>query len=63
MTTPESICIVVLKHRIGGYGVGMFDVNVLDSTLPKVSTEGVKTDLVVERNMQGNLEVGLKRKH
>jgi hypothetical protein len=41
----------------------MFDVNVLDSTLPKVLTEGVKTDLVVERNMQGNLEVGLKKKH
>jgi hypothetical protein len=28
--SPESFSIVVLKNRIGGYGVGMFDVQALD---------------------------------
>jgi hypothetical protein len=33
--TPESFCIVVLKHRVGGYGVGIFDIQALEATLPR----------------------------
>ena len=61
--TPEGFCISVLKNRVGGYGVGMFDVYDLDPSLPKTSTGGVHTELVVERDNSGKLEVDLRRKH
>ena len=60
--SPEACCIAILKNRIGGYGVGMFDVYNLDQNLPKTSTEGVKTELVVERDTQGGLEIDLRKK-
>jgi len=35
--SPESFCIVVLKHRVGGYGVGIFDIMQLEAQLPRQS--------------------------
>jgi len=61
--SPHSVCVVVLKHNIGGYGVGMFDVYDLDLEQPKTSTEGVRTELVVERNNAGRLEIDLRRRN
>jgi chromosome segregation ATPase len=60
--SAEALCVVVLKNRVGGYGTGMFDINLLDASLPKSSTEGVRTELVVERSSAGRLEVSLQRK-
>ena len=60
--SPEAFCIVILKNRIGGYGVGLFDVYALDQSLPKPSTKGPNSELVVERNRQGRLEVEIKKK-
>jgi hypothetical protein len=60
--SPESFSIVVLKNRIGGYGVGMFDVQALDQSLPKTSTEGVNLNLVVEHDVSGRLQVDVKKK-
>jgi hypothetical protein len=60
--SPESFSIIVLKHRIGGYGVGMFDVHALDQSLPKTSTEGVNLNLVVEHDISGRIQVDVKKK-
>jgi hypothetical protein len=65
--SPEAACIVVLKHRIGGFGVGIFgidyaDLDSLDQTLPKSPTEGVNLDLVVERDERGLPIVDVKRR-
>lgn len=62
VVSADSCCIVILKHQIGGFGVGMFDLNALDKTLPKAATEGVNTDIVVERNTSGELRVGIRKK-
>lgn len=61
--TANALCAVVLKHTIGGYGIGMFDVYSLDSSLPKTSTEGVRTELVVERDTTGKLEIDLRKRN
>ena len=37
--SPESFCIVVLKHRVGGYGVGIFDIMQLEAQLPRQSEQ------------------------
>lgn len=60
--SPEAFCIIVLKNRIGGYGIGMFDVYALDQGLPKISSEGVKNELVVERDYKGKLEVDIRKR-
>ena len=60
---PNALCVIALKHNIGGYGVGMFDVYSLDSSLPKTSTEGVRTELVVERDNSGKLEIDLRKRN
>ncbi|CAG9329555.1 unnamed protein product [Blepharisma stoltei] len=60
--SPEAFCIIVLKNRVGGYGIGMFDVYALDQGLPKISSEGVKNELVVERDYKGKLEVDIRKK-
>jgi len=65
--SPEAACIIVLKYRIGGFGVGIFgtfhtDLDSLDQTLPKSPTEGVNLDLVVERDERGLPVVDLKRR-
>jgi len=36
--SPENFTIVVLKNRIGGYGIGMFDTVQLDKVVPKITT-------------------------
>lgn len=61
--TPHSVCVIILKHNIGGYGLGMFDVYELDLDQPKASTEGVRNELVVERNMSGRLEIDIRRRN
>ena len=61
--SPNALCVVVLKHNIGGYGVGMFDVYSLDNSLPKTSTEGVRTELIVERDNSGKLEIDLRKRN
>lgn len=61
--TPHAVCVTVLKHNIGGYGIGMFDVYALDGSLPKTSTEGVRTELVVERDTSGRLEIDLRKRN
>jgi chromosome segregation ATPase len=61
--SPHSVCVVVLKHNIGGYGLGIFDVYDLDLDQPKTSTEGVRNELVVERNMSGRLEIDIRRRN
>ena len=61
--SPNALCVIVLKHNIGGYGVGMFDAFSLDSSLPKPSTEGVRTELVVERDNSGKLEIDLRKRN
>lgn len=60
--TPESFSITVLKNRIGGYGVGMFDVLALDQSLPKTTTEGTNLDLKVDWDVAGRIQVGLAKK-
>jgi hypothetical protein len=35
VVSPESVSIVILKNRVGGYGVGIFDVAVMEGLLPK----------------------------
>jgi chromosome segregation ATPase len=62
VVSSDSACIVMLKHQVGGYGVGMFDLSALDRTLPKTATEGVNTDIVVERGISGELRVDIRKK-
>jgi chromosome segregation ATPase len=62
VVSSDSACIVMLKHQVGGYGVGMFDLSALDRTLPKTATEGVNTDIVVERDTSGELRVDIRKK-
>ena len=64
--SPEALCIVVLRNRIGGFGVGIFgefyiDVAALDLSLPKTATEGAISELVVE-NRGGGLQVDIMRR-
>lgn len=64
--SPEALCIVVLRNRVGGFGVGIFgkshiDVAALDLSLPKASTEGAVSELVVE-SRAGGLQVDIMRR-
>jgi hypothetical protein len=66
VVSPEALCIVVLRNRVGGFGVGIFgkrhiDVAALDLSRPKASTEGAVSELVVE-SRAGGLQVDILRR-
>lgn len=37
--SAETLCLIVLKRKIGGYGIGMFDINEIDSIIPRSSSD------------------------
>jgi hypothetical protein len=42
LVSPESFCIVVLRHRVGGYGVGIFDIHAIEPLLPRATPSEVR---------------------
>ena len=43
--SPNAICAVVLKHNIGGYGVGVFDFYSIENRLDYISNEEIRTEM------------------
>lgn len=33
--SAEAVCVIIIRYRLGGYGVGIFDEAAIDSLIPK----------------------------
>mmetsp|Transcript_31213 Transcript_31213/g.30850 ORF Transcript_31213/g.30850 Transcript_31213/m.30850 type:complete len:816 (+) Transcript_31213:3-2450(+) len=37
--SAETLCLTIIKEKIGGYGIGLFDLSIIESIMPRTSSE------------------------